>query len=212
MLRTVSPQPPALVMPAASRSAKTSGSDAELEPVQLDALPRRQLGVAAAVAVRDLADRAQLRRREDPARDLHAQHERPDLRLVVVEAPPLEADDVLLGHPLVAGRDQRRQLLADAERRLVALDPLDGVALVDGLPGGRGGHPTEATRHYFTLGSSVVRLGCPGRAGPGGRPRGSPAARRARRRRPRRSRGRRPRRPGRRARRRRPPGSRPPSR
>src|SRR5439155_6115164 len=31
----------------------------ELEPVQLDALARRQLGVAAAVAVRDLADGAQ---------------------------------------------------------------------------------------------------------------------------------------------------------
>jgi hypothetical protein len=28
---------------------------------------------------------------------LSAEHERPDLRLVVVEAPPLEADDVLLG-------------------------------------------------------------------------------------------------------------------
>ena len=59
------------------------------------------------------------------------------------------------GHALVAGRDQRRQLVADAERRLVALDPLDGVALVDGLPGGRGGHPCEATRYYFTLESAL---------------------------------------------------------
>ena len=126
------------------------GQRRELEPVQLDALARRQLRVTAAVAVRDLADRAQLRGREDPARDLHAQHERPDLRLVVVERPPLEAHDVLLGHPLVAGRDQGRQLLADAERRLVALDPLDGVPLVDGFPGGCLGHSTEATWHYFT--------------------------------------------------------------
>ena len=59
------------------------------------------------------------------------------------------------GHALVAGRDQRRQLLADAERRLVALDPLDGVALVDGFPGGRDGHLSEATRYYFTLGSAL---------------------------------------------------------
>ena len=109
----------------------------ELEPVQLDALPRRQLGVAAAVPVGDLADRMQLAGAEDPTRDLHAQHERPDLRLVVVEAPPLEADDVLLRDALVALRDQRRQLLADAERRLVALQALDRVALVDELPVGR---------------------------------------------------------------------------
>src|SRR5581483_2627 len=70
------------------------GELSELEPVKLDALPGGELGVTAAVAVRDLADAAELRRREDPGRDLHAQHERPDLRLVVVEAPPLQAHDV----------------------------------------------------------------------------------------------------------------------
>ena len=74
------------------------------------------------------------RRRELPGRHLHAQHERADLRLVVVEAPPLEADDVLLGHALVAGGDQRGQLVADPERRLLLLEPLDGVALEDELP------------------------------------------------------------------------------
>ena len=70
MLRTVSPHPPAVVMPARSRSAKTFGERAELEPVELDVLPRRQLGVAAAVAVRDLADCAKLRRERIAAREL----------------------------------------------------------------------------------------------------------------------------------------------
>ena len=125
-------------MPAASRSREDVGQLRELEPVELDVLPRRELAVALAVEVRDLADRAQLRGRERSRRHLDAQHERPDLRLVVVEAPPLEADDVLLRHALVAGGDQRRQLVADPERRLLLLHALDRVALVDQLPGGRG--------------------------------------------------------------------------
>ena len=103
----------------------------ESEVVELDVLPRRQLALAAAVDVRDLADRAQLRGRDDPARDLHAEHERPDLRLVVVEPPPLQPHDVLLGHPLVPGRDQRRQLVEHPERALLALEPLDRIALED---------------------------------------------------------------------------------
>ncbi len=109
----------------------------ELEPVELDVLAGRELAVAAAVEVRGLADRAELGGRELPGRHLHAQHERPDLRLVVVEAPPLEPHDVLLGHALVALRDQRRQLVADAERRLLLLEALDGIALEDELPVGR---------------------------------------------------------------------------
>jgi hypothetical protein len=105
--------------------------------VQLDVLAGRELAVALAVQVRGLPDRAQLARRELPGGHLHAEHERADLRLVVVEAPPLEADDVLLGDVLVAGRDQGRQLVADAERRLLALEPFDRVALEDEIPVGR---------------------------------------------------------------------------
>ncbi len=106
--------------------------------MQLDVLTCRKLADAAAVAVRDLADRAQLRRLDEPGRQLDAQHERADLGLVVVQPPPLEAHDVLLGHRLVAGGDQRGQLVADAERRLVPLDALDGVALEDEVPIGLG--------------------------------------------------------------------------
>ena len=106
--------------------------------VELHVLTCRELADAAAVAIRDLADRAQLRGLDEAGRQLDAQHERADLRLVVVEAPPLEAHDVLLGHRLVARGDQRRELVADAERRLVALDALDGIALVDEVPVGLG--------------------------------------------------------------------------
>src|SRR5262249_4938033 len=120
------------------------GQARELEPVQLDVLPRRELAVAAPVAVRNLADRAQLRGRELPRRQLDPQHERADLRLVVVEAPPLEPHDVFFRHVLVTRGDQRRQLVADPERRLLPLQALDGVALENELPvrirATRGGH------------------------------------------------------------------------
>src|SRR5262249_42909118 len=51
-----------------------------------------------------------------------------------VEAPPLQADDILLRHVLVAGGDQRGELLADSERRLLLLEPLDRVPLEDEVP------------------------------------------------------------------------------
>jgi len=110
------------------------GKRRELEPVELDVLTRRELAVAASEPVRDLPDRTQLRGGEVPARKLHAQHERPDLRLVVVEPPPLEADDVLLGDALVARGDERGQLVANPERCLLPLQALDRVALEHQLP------------------------------------------------------------------------------
>ena len=105
------------------------GQRGELEVVELDRLARRELARAAAVLVRELADRAQLRRRDAPGGQLDAEHERPDLRLVVVEAPPLEADDVLLGDVRVARRDQGRQLVEDPERALLALQALEQLRL-----------------------------------------------------------------------------------
>src|SRR4029078_9141091 len=46
----------------------------------------------------------------------------------------LEAHDVLLGDRLVARRDERGELVPDAEWSLVAVDALDGVALEDEVP------------------------------------------------------------------------------
>jgi hypothetical protein len=86
--------------------------------------------------VRGLADRAQVLGGEDAARELDPEHECPDLRLVVVQPPPLEADDVLLRDALVAGRDESRELVPDPERRLLLLDPLHRVSLQDEAPGG----------------------------------------------------------------------------
>jgi hypothetical protein len=63
------------------------------------------------------------------------EHERPDLRLVVVQPPPLEADNVLLRDALVPGGDKRRELVADTQRRLVLIEPFDWVALEHKLPG-----------------------------------------------------------------------------
>ena len=114
------------------------GQAVQSQMVELHVLTCRELADTLAVADRDLADRTQLGRLDEAGGQLDAQHERADLRLVVVEAPPLEAHDVFLGHRLVARGDQRRELVADAEGRLVALDALDGVALVDEVPVGLG--------------------------------------------------------------------------
>jgi hypothetical protein len=128
--------------------------------VELDVLPGRELALAATEAVRDLADRPQLWRGHASAGQLDPEHERADLRLVVVEAPPLEPHEILLGDALVAGRDQRRQLAEDPERALVALQPLDGIALVDELPveGFGGARCSGLSRHLV-----LSRLGVKGR-------------------------------------------------
>ena len=178
MLRTVSPQPPAVVMPARVEVREDVGQAVQGQVVQLHVLTCRELADAAAEAVRDLADRAQLGGLDEPGRQLHAQHERADLGLVVVEPPPLEAHDVLLGDRLVARGDQRGQLVADAERRLVALDALDGVALEDEVPIGLGSFAfrTDGRAHRYLLTACSCRpcgyawyARC--RAQPGGRDR-----------------------------------------
>jgi hypothetical protein len=128
--------------------------------VELDVLSGRQLAFPAAELVRDLADRPQPLRRDSPAREFDPEHERPDFGLVVVEPPPLEPHHVLLGHLLVARGDQRRQLVEDPERALVALDALDRIALVDELPVRRGSGSSGAgrCRHSGTLAKELQKV------------------------------------------------------
>ena len=135
--------------------AKDLGQGCELEIVELDRLARRQLARALAVLERELPHCAQLLGRDPAGGQLDAEHERPDLRLVVVEAPPLEADEILLGCLLVAGGDQRGQLVEHAERALLTLDALDRVPLQDELERGRPllrpACPRPLGCHYFNL-------------------------------------------------------------
>ncbi len=105
----------------------------ELEVVELHRLSRRQLAGAAAVLVRELADRAQLRGCDPSRRQLDAKHERSDLGLVVVGAPPLEPDEILLLDVRVAGGDESGELAEHREWALLTLEPLDGVPLEDEL-------------------------------------------------------------------------------
>ena len=105
------------------------GQRVEPQVVQLDVLARGQLGLALAAVERELPDRTELGRGQPPRSELDPEHERPDLGLVVVEPPPLEAHDVLLGDVGIAGGDQGRELVEHPERPLLALEALDGVAL-----------------------------------------------------------------------------------
>ena len=130
------------------------GQRGEREVVELDRLTGRQLPGALAVLVGEAPDGAELGRGEAAGGQLDPQHEGADLRLVVVEAPPLHADDVLLGNVRVAHGDQGRQLAEDPERALLALQPLDGVPLEDELEGRR-------------LGRAGARATCGRRALPG---------------------------------------------
>ena len=136
MFRTVSPHAPDGRQPDLVQAAEDLRQGLELEVVELDRLPRRELARALPVLEGELADGPELRRRRPPGGQLDPEHERPDLRLVVVEAPPLESDEILLGHLLVACGDQRGELAEHSERVLLALDPLDGVALENELERG----------------------------------------------------------------------------
>ena len=121
------------------------GQRAQLQPVQLDVLAGRQLGVVAAELDRQLAEGAVLRRGHDAAGGLDAQHEVADLGLVLVQAVPLEAHHVLFGDVEIVALSQLFQLIDDLERELLTLQALDVVPLEDEVPvwcgtgsGGRG--------------------------------------------------------------------------
>ena len=130
-----------------AKAVEDRGKRRELEVVELDRLAGGQLAGTAAVLVRELTDRAELLRRHPPGGQLDPKHERPDLRLVVVEAPPLEPNEILLLDVGVACRDQRRQLAHHGERALLPLQPLDRVALEHELERRRLLHRSSRFRH-----------------------------------------------------------------
>jgi hypothetical protein len=121
--------------PALGENAQDLRQAGELQPVKLEVLPRRQLAVAAAEALRDPAEDPQLGRREKAAGQFHPHHEVPELRLVVVQAVPLHAHEVLFGYRFVAGLDHGRQIVNDGEAALLVLQPLHEIALVNQVPG-----------------------------------------------------------------------------
>ena len=59
----------------------------ELGPVELDVLARREMPVAAVVGARNVRELAQLRRREQPVGNRHAQHRRVALDVEAVAQP-----------------------------------------------------------------------------------------------------------------------------
>src|SRR5581483_2427553 len=107
---------------------KDLGELIETNPVQLDPLAGRELGGVSTVGARDPAQGPELRGVHEAARNLDAHHEGADLGLVVGQAPPVQADDVLLGHRLVPSLDQPGKLVANVERKPFALQTLDRVA------------------------------------------------------------------------------------
>ena len=126
---TASPQRADCRQPGLAQPIEHRRQRAELQVVELDRLAGRQLAGAASVLVRELADHAQLLGRHPARGQLDPEHEGADLRLVVVEAPPLEPDEILLLDVGVARRDQRRQLTHHREWALLPLQALDGIAL-----------------------------------------------------------------------------------
>ena len=135
--------------PGGAEAVEDDREGAELEVVELDRLAGGQLPRAAAVLVRQLADDAELLGRDAPGRQLDPEHERPDLRLVVVEAPPLEPDEILLVDVGVPGRDQCRQLAEHGERALLALEALHRVALQHEVEGRGLLHRSHRVRHQL---------------------------------------------------------------
>ena len=115
--------------PGLAQSIEHPRQRAELQVVELDRLAGRQLAGAPSVLVRELAHHAQLLGRHPARGQLDPEHEGADLRLVVVEAPPLEPDEILFLDVGVARRDQRRQLTHHREWALLPLQALDGIAL-----------------------------------------------------------------------------------
>src|SRR5262245_51978816 len=96
----------------------------QLEPMKLNVLASSDLGVLAAQLDREPSDRAQFGRGQQSAGRLDPQHEEASLGLVVVQAVPLEPDDVFLRNGFVAPGGEERELGQDVERKFLDLESL----------------------------------------------------------------------------------------
>ena len=133
----------------------------DLQPVQLHVLARRKLGVVAPELLRQLADGTVLGRRQDAAGHFDAQHEVADLRLVLVQAVPLEAHHVLFGDVEVVPLAELVDLVDDLQRELVTLQALDVVALEDQVPVGCGPGRRRRWRWSWSgFGHGAPPIGC----------------------------------------------------
>jgi hypothetical protein len=110
----------------------------QVDEVDLDVLPRRELGRTLAEPHRDLADRPQRLGSQHARGDLDAEHERPDLGLVVVQPVPLQPDELLLGDVEVVRRGELGEVVQRVDRGAFELEALDRVALEDLVPRGLG--------------------------------------------------------------------------
>ena len=86
-----------------------------------------------------------LLRRQHTAGNLDPHHKVSDLRTVVVQAVPHEANDVVFRDVLVTALDQLRQLVQDLIGELFPLEPLNRVPAQDQIPGWRVRHRENAS-------------------------------------------------------------------
>ena len=100
--------------PAFARSAITSGRSDELDPVELEILPRGEMAVVAVVAPRDMRERAQLIRRQRAVGNGDAQHIGMKLQIDAVHQP--QRLELVLGQ---FARQPARDLVAEFGDALV---------------------------------------------------------------------------------------------
>src|SRR5690606_25356106 len=88
-----------------------------------------------------------------------ANHEGPDLRLIVGQAPPVEPNDILFRNRLVTARDHLGKFLDDIERELLLLHALDRIALEHKIPSrlNRFARSTDCRLFRYHLNSSGGR-------------------------------------------------------
>ncbi len=174
-LRQTSPQAWALVSPMRSSVVEDLGHVLDAQPVQLQALARRDVAGRAPEAHREVADRAQLLGRHGAVRHAHAQHQVAVLLGPLrVQAPPLREREVVGRERVEAARARSdQQVLQDVEAVLALLDALDlraQISLSTGhsrAPSSSSDPSTSRCSRLPGIGTEALSAGCRGFTGPG---------------------------------------------